>query len=270
MEKDDVQLIRRILSGDDTAFSTLVEKYYRSVHALAWRKIGDFHHAEEIAQDTFLQAYKKLSTLRNPSQFASWLYVIADRLCIGWLRKQKPAMPSLEGTQTNIVERLSYTRHISEQRETEAIEHHDEMVKNLLEKLPEQERTVVTLYYLNEMTTKEIGAFLSVPVKTVHSRLHRARKRLQGEVFPMTQEGRQEINQSVEELSLKEFVPKMLSTIEKKIHAELQAQLGKSIPDTQMGRDILKQALEKMMGDIKEKILAQLQAQFGKGFLKKR
>ena len=257
MEKDDVQLIRRILSGDDTAFTTLVEKYYRSVHALAWRKIGDFHHAEEITQDTFLQAYKKLSTLRNPDQFAGWLYVIADRLCIGWLRKQKPAMPSLEDTQTNIVERLSYTRYISEQRETEAIEHHDEIIKNLLEKLPEQERTVVTLYYLNEMTTKEIGEFLSVPVKTVHSRLHRARKRLQGEAFPMTQEGRQEVKQVVEELSL---------TIEKEIHAELQGQLGKSIPDTQIGRDILKQVSEKMMADIKEKILAELQAQFGKGF----
>ena len=257
MEKDDVQLIRRILSGDDTAFTTLVEKYYRSVHALAWRKIGDFHHAEEITQDTFLQAYKKLSTLRNPDQFAGWLYVIADRLCIGWLRKQKPAMPSLEDTQTNIVERLSYTRYISEQRETEAIEHHDEIIKNLLEKLPEQERTVVTLYYLNEMTTKEIGEFLSVPVKTVHSRLHRARKRLQGEAFPMTQEGEQEVKQVVEELSL---------TIEKEIHAELQGQLGKSIPDTQIGRDILKQVSEKMMADIKEKILAELQAQFGKGF----
>ena len=262
MEKDDVQLIRRILSGDDTAFTTLVEKYYRSVHALAWRKIGDFHHAEEITQDTFLQAYKKLSTLRNPDQFAGWLYVIADRLCIGWLRKQKPAMRSLEDTQMDIVEKRSYKNYISEQRETEASEHHYEIIKNLLEKLPEHERTVMTLHYLDEMTTKEIGAFLNVPVKTVHSRLHRARKRLQGEAFPMTQEGEQElkqVQQVVEELNL---------TIEKEIHAELQGQLGKSIPDTQIGRDILKEVSEKMMEDIKEKILAELQAQFGEGFLK--
>ena len=262
MEKDDAQLVRRILSGDNAAFTTLVEKYYRSVHALAWRKINDFHHAEEITQDTFLQAYKKLSTLRNPDQFGGWLYVIADRLCIGWLRKQKPTMQSLEGTRTDIVERLSYKNYISEQRETEASEHHYEIIKNLLEKLPEQERTVMTLHYLEEMTTKEISEFLSVPVKTVHSRLHRARKRLQGEAFPMTQESEQElkqVQQVVEELSL---------TIEKEIRAELQGQLGKSVPDTQMGRDILKQAEDKMMADIKEKILAELQAQFGEGFLK--
>ena len=262
MEKDDAQLIRRILSGDNTAFTTLVEKYYRSVHALAWRKINDFHHAEEITQDTFLQAYKKLSTLRNPDQFAGWLYVIADRLCIGWLRKQKPAMQSLEDTRTDIVEKLAYKNYISEQRETEASEHHYEIIKNLLEKLPEHERTVMTLHYLDEMTTKEIGEFLSVPVKTVHSRLHRARKRLQGEAFPMTQEDGQELEQ------VKQVVEELSLTIEKEIHAELQGQLGKSIPDTQIGRDILKQVSEKMMADIKEKILAELQAQFGEGFLK--
>ncbi|MDE0017530.1 MAG: hypothetical protein OXU51_15220 [Candidatus Poribacteria bacterium] len=89
MERDDVQLIRSILSGNDEAFSTLVHKYKKGVHALAWRKIGDFHHAEEITQDTFLQVYKKLPTLKNPNQFAGWLYVIANRLCLNWMRKKK-------------------------------------------------------------------------------------------------------------------------------------------------------------------------------------
>ena len=81
-QENDVQLISKILEGDDTAFSTLVEKYQKGIHALVWRKIGDFHYAEEIMQDTFLKAYKNLSTLREPSQFAGWLYVIANRLCI--------------------------------------------------------------------------------------------------------------------------------------------------------------------------------------------
>ena len=63
MEKDDAQLIREILSGDDAAFSTLIQKYQRIVHAFVWRKIGDFHYAEEITQNTFLRAYRKLSSL---------------------------------------------------------------------------------------------------------------------------------------------------------------------------------------------------------------
>ena len=179
MKRDDVQLIHSILSGNDEAFSTLVKKYQKSVHALAWRKIGDFHYAEEITQDTFLQAYKKLATLKNPNQFAGWLYVIANRLCLNWLRKKKPAMQSLDGTSTAEIEKLSYARHASEHRETEAAEHRSEIVKKLLARLPESERTVVSLYYLGGMTSKEIGKFLGVSVKTIHSRLHRARKRLQ-------------------------------------------------------------------------------------------
>ena len=177
--EEDVQLIRRILSGDDTAFGILVEKYQKSVHALAWRKIQDFHYAEDIMQDTFLRAYNKLPTLKNPTQFAGWLHVIANRLCIDWMRSQKSVMQSLEDTPTEEIEESSYTHHISEQRMTEKAERYHELVKRLLEKLPENERTVVTLYYLDEMSTKEIGRFMGVSVNTITSRLQRARKRLQ-------------------------------------------------------------------------------------------
>ncbi len=178
MEEKDVQLIRRILSGDDEAFNTLVRKYQKSVHALAWRKVGDFHFAEEIAQDTFLQAYKNLTTLRDPNQFAGWLYVIANRLCLKWIQRNKSAMQSLEDTSMGEIEKSSYTRYISGQRETEATERRYAIVKRLLQRLPESERTVVTLYYLGEMTAKEISKFLGVSVNTIKSRLRRARERL--------------------------------------------------------------------------------------------
>ena len=178
MDKNDAQLIRDILSGDDAAFSILVDKYQKSIRALAWRKIGDFHIAEEIAQDAFLQAYTKLATLRNPQQFAGWLYVIANRLCIDWIRKQKPVVQSLEDTSVKEIDNITYERYVAEQRETQATERRHEIVKQLLNKLPESERTVVTLYYLGEMTAKEIGKFLGVSVRTINSRLHRARNRL--------------------------------------------------------------------------------------------
>ncbi len=188
MEKDDVQLIQSILSGNDEAFTTLVGKYQKSVHALAWRKVGDFHFAEEITQDTFLQAYKKLATLRNPNQFAGWLYVIANNLCKRWNQKKKLSTQSLEGTPVVEIENTSYKRYVSEQREAETTEHQHEIVKNLLQRLPESERTVVTLHYLGEMTAKEIGKFLGVSVNTINSRLRRAKKRLQGREELLIQE----------------------------------------------------------------------------------
>ena len=173
---DDVQLIHRVLSGDDAAFNTLIEKHQKGIHALVWRKVGDFHYAEEITQDTFLRAYKKLSTLKNPHQFAGWLYVIANRLCLNWMRKQKPAMQSLDAMSVKEIEKLSYEKYISEQRETQVHERRYDIVKKLLAELPESERTVVTLYYLGEMTTTEISKFLGVSINTITSRLQRGRK----------------------------------------------------------------------------------------------
>lgn len=187
MEKDDVQLIDSILSGDESAFTTLVKKYQKSVHALVWGKIGDFQIAEEITQDTFLQVHRKLSTLKKPSQFAGWLYVIADRLCAAWLRKQKPKMQSLDASNVMTLERYAYGQYLSEQREEAATEYRRELVRRLLEKLPESERTVMILHYLGEMTCEAISRFLGVSVNTIKSRLSRARKRLKTEV-PMIRE----------------------------------------------------------------------------------
>ncbi len=178
MKKDDAQLIRRTLSGDDTAFGTLVGKYQKSVHALVWRKIGDFHYAEEITQDTFLRAYNKLSTLKNPSLFSGWLYVIANRLCLNWIHRHKPALQSLESIPVKELEKAAYAQYVSEQREIEVDERRYALVKKLLKRLPESERTVVTLHYLGEMPVKEIGNFLGVSVNTIRSRLYRARQRL--------------------------------------------------------------------------------------------
>ena len=186
--ENDAQLIRRILSGDDEAFNTLVQRHQKGVHALAWRKVNDFHYAEEITQDTFLQAYKKLSTLKNPNQFAGWLYVIANRLCINWLQRHKPAMQSLEDTPVEEIEESSYIHHVAEQREAEGTEHRHEIAEKLLSKLPESERTVMTLHYLGEMTAKEISKFLGVSVNTITNRLWRARKRLRGDQELLVQE----------------------------------------------------------------------------------
>ena len=183
MVRDNVELIHRILSGEDEAFSVLVRKYQRRVHALIWRKIGDFHIAEEITQDAFLQVYKKLPTLKNPKLFDGWLYVIANRLCLNWIQRNKPAIrhQSIEVTPIEEIEKSFYANYESEYSEAETAEHQREIVKNLLEKLPESERTVVTLHYLGEMTCQAIGEFLGVSPNTVKSRLQRARNRLKGE-----------------------------------------------------------------------------------------
>ena len=184
MKTTDVELIHRVLDGDDTAFTVLVEKYQKPVHALAWRKIGDFHIAEEITQDTFLKAYQELATLKKPQSFASWLYVIAANHCRTWLRKKRLRTEPFEGTR---LQKTTYSGYVVAENERTTAEAQRETVKALLAKLQESERTVVTLRYFGEMSSAEIGAFLGVSANTVRSRLRRAQERLKKEE-PMIRE----------------------------------------------------------------------------------
>ena len=187
MKNNDAELIQRVLDGDDTAFSALVKKYQRSVHALVWRKIGDFHIAEDITQDTFLKAYQRLSTLKKPQRFASWLYVIAANHCSTWLRKKRLWTQSLEDTSSAQLEKATYSGYVIAENERMTAETQREIVKKLLAKLQESERTVITLHYLGGMNYEEISEFLGVSVAAIKNRLYRARNRLKKEE-PMIRE----------------------------------------------------------------------------------
>lgn len=181
MKNTDIALIHRTLNGDDNAFAELVKKYQKQVHTLIWRKIGDFHVAEELTQDTFLKAYQRLATLKKPQSFASWLYVIASNDCSTWLRKKRLRTQPLEDTSSALVEKATYSGYVIEENERTAAEAQRDAVKKLLAKLQESERTVITLFYFAEMTCKEISEFLGVSANTIKSRLSRARQSLKKE-----------------------------------------------------------------------------------------
>ena len=190
MKNVDVELIQRVLDGDDTAFSELVRKYQKSVHALAWRKVQDFHIAEDITQETFLKAYKRLSTLKEPQSFASWLYVIATNHSKTWLSKNRLQTQSLEDTDNTELEKATYSSYVSAENERASAEAQRDVVKKLLAKLQESDRTVITLYYLGGMTYEEISRFLGVSVNAIKSRIYRARQFLKKEE-PMIREALQ-------------------------------------------------------------------------------
>ena len=173
MALHDGELIQRTLAGDESAFGFLVDKYKGSVHALAYRKLGDFHTAEEITQDTFLKAYQKLSTLKDPARFPGWLYVIAARCCISWFRQNR--------LQTESFDSLKREMNTQSSAKYADARLHEE-VHNALESLPESERTVLTLYYMAGMTCEEIGRFIGTSCGAIRDRLYRARMRLKEEL----------------------------------------------------------------------------------------
>ncbi len=181
MKNSDMQLIHLTLDGDDAAFTVLVEKYQKQVHALVWRKIGDFHIAEEITQDTFLKAYQKLASLKKSQSFSSWLYVIAANCCSSWLRQKQLRKQLLEDKDNAHPEKATYSEYVLEENERITTETQREVVKKLLAKLGESERTVMTLHYFGEMSCSEIGTFMGVSTNTIKSRLRRAQQRLKKE-----------------------------------------------------------------------------------------
>ena len=178
MRNDDVALIQRILTGDETAFESLIRKYQKQVHALAFRKTRNFQTAEDITQETFLRVHQKLATLNDPTKFSGWLYAIVDHLCIAWYRENRLQTESLQEIYISEIETDVYSRYIATEHAKTTTAAQQDLVKRLLTKLKESDREVITLHYFEEMTSSEIGEFLGVSENTIKSRLHRARQQL--------------------------------------------------------------------------------------------
>ena len=178
MRNDDFTLIQRILAGDESAFACLIRKYQRQVHALAFRKVGDFQTAEDITQETFLRVYQKLATLNNPAKFSAWLYAIVNHLCIAWHRKNQLQTQSLQEIHISEIETDAYSQYVAVEHAKTTAEMQRDLVRKLLTKLKKSDQEVITLHYFEEMTSSEIGAHLGVSENTIKSRLHRARQQL--------------------------------------------------------------------------------------------
>ena len=178
MKSDDVELIQRILAGDETAFANLIRKYKQQIHAYALQRIGDFHLAEDITQETFLRVHQNLKTLNDLTQFRRWLYAIVNNLCIAWHRKNRLQTQALEEIHVSETKTEVYSQYVVAEHAKTTAEAQRTLVEELLPKLKEGDKEVITLYDFEEMTSSEIGKHLGVSENTIKSRLHRARQRL--------------------------------------------------------------------------------------------
>ena len=178
MRTDDILLIQLTLAGDEAAFASLVSKYQKQVHAYTLRKTADFHIAEDITQETFLEAYQNLENLRDPLKFSAWLFGIANHLCIAWFRKNRSRSELLREHHIIKTDTDTYSRYVALENERDTIEAQRELAQKLLSKLKESDRQLMTLHYFEEMTSAEISRYLGVSQNTIKSRLRRAKQRL--------------------------------------------------------------------------------------------
>jgi len=168
-------LVERSREGDLGAFTELVRRFQDMTHGYAYSILGDFHLAQDVAQEAFVDAYYKLNALREPAAFPGWFRRIVFKHCDRVIqRKSVPTVPLEEGMR---VAEPNPERSELQERVLEAIRD-----------LPERQREATTLYYINGYSQKEISDFLEVPVTTVKKRLHDSRNKLKKRMIGMVEE----------------------------------------------------------------------------------
>lgn len=168
----DDHFVLHTLSGDPTAFVTLIERYKRAVYSLAYRLLGNAADAEDAAQETFVRAYTRLSSYQVGSRFGSWLLSITSHWCIDFLRRRRAV--SLDQLDARPI-----ADETSDHPEALALqsERRDE-VQRWLSTLPAPYRSVLVLRYWHDLSYTEISEATGLPVSTIRMRLFRARQLL--------------------------------------------------------------------------------------------
>ena len=176
MVEKDQALVKRTLAGDSNAFGDLVDRYVRLVRGVIWEIFRRPDEVEDLVQEVFCKAYEQLSTLRQHSKFASWLWQIATNTALFHLRHQQRQAASAEEQQVLSVY-LRYPEEAAEEKEMAGL------VWDALDRLDPEYRRIVVLYYFEGCGQREIARFLDLPLTTVKWRLFKARGSLRDELL---------------------------------------------------------------------------------------
>ena len=171
---DDDVLVARVRAGETRLFAQLVARYQDPVYAMSLRFIGDRGEAEDVAQEVFLRVHRGLASFKGEAKFSTWLYRITWNLCADWLRRSRK--PSRAAAPLEAAGEVSDGRADVEKGVLDAEE--QQMVREALDGLDEIYRSVIILLYYQKLSYEQIASVLEVPVKTVETRLYRARRLL--------------------------------------------------------------------------------------------
>ena len=171
-------LVLRARAGDVEAYCRIVARCQDMAYGYACSILGDFHLAEDAAQEAFVEAYRNLSRLREPGAFPGWLRRIVFKHCDRIVRDRRTPRPSPQAA-AGVSAECPTPPEAAERRELAR------RVLAAIRALPQDQRTVTTLFYIDGYSQAEVAEFLDVPVTTVNNRLHAARRRLKEGMLKM-------------------------------------------------------------------------------------
>ncbi|MGE5518795.1 MAG: RNA polymerase sigma factor [Candidatus Dadabacteria bacterium] len=174
-EASDIEIITRVLKGDQNAYALLVDKYQGYVFTIVLRYVKSREDAEEVAQDVFVKAYRSLSDFKGASKFSTWLYTVASTTSITFLRKKKLEVQSLDNEKVfAVADNVDGGMNANQVELKSKIN----MVNAAIKLLNPEDAQIITLFYQGEQTLEEIAQILKKEQNAVKVQLHRARARL--------------------------------------------------------------------------------------------
>ena len=175
--KSDQELAVDFQEGNADAFHELVERHHRFVLTCICRTVSDRYLAEDIAQDVWLKVYRSIHTYRGEAKFTTWLYRLTRNQLIDSIRKWK-LNQQLDLNELHM-EKLAANQHVSrwEDLPEDSVVQLEQckQVQETLEQLPLKYRSIMVLYHMRERSYAEIAEQLAMPVRTVETRLYRAK-----------------------------------------------------------------------------------------------
>ena len=183
----DQELVRRVQRGDKTAFDQLVIKYQHRIVHLVNRYVKDPSEAEDVAQDTFIKAYRALGDFRGESAFYTWLYRIAINTAKNYLlsRSRRQFDYEIDVQDAEQVENAPQLKDMDTPDNFLMNEQILDVIKTAIEKLPEEMRIAITLREFEGMSYEEIAEAMECPIGTVRSRIFRAREAIDEKLKPL-------------------------------------------------------------------------------------
>jgi len=176
--------IDKVLSGDTNAFAYLINKYKDMTYTIAIKIVKSHEDAEEVAQDSFLKAYEKLNTFKGNAKFSTWLYTIVYRNSISKIRKKKVTTSDIDDY---VIDNHSEGDEFP-QIEAMKNEEQQKYVREAIDKLPEKDALLITLFYMNDNSIEEIEEITGLSQSNVKVKLFRARKKLNQELSLLLKE----------------------------------------------------------------------------------
>ena len=183
----DHELVRRVQQGDSRAFDLLVRKYQHRIVGLIGRYIADWSECQDVAQETFLRAYRAIGNFRGDAQFYTWLHRIAVNTAKNHLVSHNRRPPT-DDIDIDDAEQFASGMRLrdNDTPERELMRQQmEQTVMRAVEALPEELRTAITLREVEGLSYEEIAARMDCPIGTVRSRIFRAREAIEQELKPL-------------------------------------------------------------------------------------